>query len=152
LLGPARVVVLGGYPVPDQAAPDQLREEYQEEAKAGMEPVVRAFAERGIEHESILVFTRDRVQTQDRIANEYDCDAVFIPGHVESLDRVLVSLKDEQNMFRVLEVVGLLMESGHPEVTCRPRSSAGRGGRCSWSGTSTAQDPIRTVRSNFDTG
>jgi len=117
LLEPLRVVVLGYYPVPDQAAPKQLQEEYQEEAEAAMEPTGREFAEGGAEVESVLVFTRDTVQTVDRVANEFDCDAVLVPGAVGSLDRVLVSLKDETNMFRVLEVVGLLMESGDPEVT-----------------------------------
>lgn len=117
LLHPLGVVVLGYYPVPDQAAPEQIQEEYEKEAKAGMEPAVRTFTERGGDVESVLVFTRDRVQTTDRIANEYDCDAVLVPGHVENLDHILVSLKDEQNMFRVLEVVGLVMEAGVPDVT-----------------------------------
>lgn len=117
LLHPLEIVVLGYYPVPDQVAPQQLSEKYQEEAKAALEPIARTFADRGANVESVLVFTRDRVQTADRIANEYDCDAVLTPGRVASLDRVLVSLKDEQNMFRVLEIVGLVMEAGTPEVT-----------------------------------
>lgn len=117
LLQPLEIVVLGYYPVPDQAAPEQLSEEYQDAAKAAMEPVVRRFADRGAAVESVLVFTRDRVQTEDRVANDYDCDAVLIPAHVERFDEILVSLKDEQNMFRVLEIVGLLMAAGSPAVT-----------------------------------
>lgn len=117
LLEPLAVVVLGHYPVPDQMAPEHIRDECEDEAKAAMEPVVRKFVERGGDVESVLVFTRDRVQTTDRVANEYDCDAVLVPGTVESLDDILVSLKDEQNMFRVLEVVGLVMEAGDPHVT-----------------------------------
>lgn len=117
LLHPLEIVVLGYYPVPDQAAPEQISEKYQDEAKAALEPIARTFAEQGANVESVLVFTRDRVQTTDRVANEYDCDAVLTPGHVASLDHVLVSLKDEQNMFRVLEIVGLVMEAGSPEVT-----------------------------------
>lgn len=117
LLEPLRIVVLGHYPVPDQAAPQQLREEYEAEAKAMMEPIVRRFADQDAAVESVLVFTRDHVTSIDRVANEYDCDAVLIPGAVEDLSHVLVSLKDEQNMFRVLEVVGLLLEDSEPEVT-----------------------------------
>ena len=117
VLLPLRFVVLGHYPVPDQVAPEQLREKYEGEAKAAMEPIVETLEERGAAVESVLVFTRDSVQTTDRIANEYDCDAVLVPGRVENLDHILVSLKDEQNMFRVLEVVGLVMEAGNPEVT-----------------------------------
>ncbi len=117
LLEPLGVVVLGYYPVPDQTAPEHFQDEYEEEAKAAMEPVVRTFVERGGDVESVLVFTRDRVQTTDRVANEYDCDAVLVPGRVDSLDRILVSLKDEQNMFHVLEIVSLVMEAGDPHVT-----------------------------------
>ena len=127
LLHPLRIVVLGYYPVPDQAAPQQLSEEYEEEATAAVEECARGFADAGAEVESVLVFTRDRVQTVDRVANEYDCDAVLTTGAVESLDRILVSLKDEQNMFRVLEVVRLVMEAGDPEVTLFHAESVERG-------------------------
>ncbi|WP_311172985.1 universal stress protein [Halobellus ordinarius] len=117
VLHPLRIVVAGYYPVPDQAPPQQIREEYETEATDALEESVRQFADAGAEVESVLVFTRDRTQTIDRIANEYGCDAVLVTGHVEGLDRVLVSLKDEQNMFRVLEIVELMMEAGDPEVT-----------------------------------
>lgn len=117
LLEPASVVVLGYYPVPDQAAPDQLQAEYEDEAKAAMEPTVRSFAEQGTAVESVLVFTRDTPQSIDRVANEFGCDAVLVPGDIHALDDVLVSLKDETNMFRVLETVGLLLEDADPDVT-----------------------------------
>jgi hypothetical protein len=117
LLEPLRIVVLGHYPVPDQATPQQLKEVHEEEAKAAMEPIARQFAQRGTDVESVLVFTRDHVTSIDRVANEHDCDAVLIPGSVGDLHNVLVSLKDEQNMFRVLEVVGLLLEETDPDVT-----------------------------------
>jgi len=117
LLAPAKIVVLGYYPVPDQAAPEQLQEEYEAEAKAAMEPTVRSFARQGRAVESVLVFTRDHTQSIDRVANEFGCDAVLVTGDIHGLDKVLVSLKDETNMFRVLEVVGLLLEDGAPEVT-----------------------------------
>lgn len=117
LLEPLHIVVLGHYPVPDQAAPQQLQETHEDDAKAAMEPIVRRFVERGADVESVLVFTRDHVTSIDRVANEHDCDAVLIPGSVGDLSNVLVSLKDEQNMFRFLEVVGLLLEETDPDVT-----------------------------------
>lgn len=127
LLHPLRIVVLGYYPVPDQVAPQQLSEEYEAEATAALEEYTRGFADAGAEVDPVLVFTRDRVQTVDRVANEYDCDAVLTTGAVTSLNRVLVSLKDEQNMFRVLEVVRLVMEAGDPEVTLFHAESVERG-------------------------
>lgn len=127
VLYPLRIVTLGYYPVPDQAAPQQIREEYEQEAKDTLETSVRPFAEEGAEIESVLVFTRDRVQTIDRVANEFDCDAVLVPGSIGSLTEVLVSLKDEQNMFRVLDVIRLIMEAGDPEVTLFHAESVERG-------------------------
>jgi hypothetical protein len=127
VLHPLRVVVLGYYPVPDQTPPNQLREEYEAAAKDAMEATMQRFVDVGADMESVLVFTRDRVQSVDRVANEYECDAVLVPGTVESLDRILVSLKDEQNMFRVLEVVSLLMEAGEPEVTLYHAESIEKG-------------------------
>ena len=127
LLHPLRIVVLGYYPVPDQAAPQQLSEEYEAEATAALEESARRFADAGADIESVLVFTRDRTQTVDRVANEYGCDAVLTSGAVESLNRILVSLKDEQNMFRVLEVVRLVMSAGDPEVTLFHAESIERG-------------------------
>jgi len=117
VLHPLRIVVLGYYPVPDQAAPQQIREKYEQDAKDSLEASIQPFATAGADVESVLVFTRDRVQTVDRIANEFDCDAVLVPGTIESLTDVLVSLKDEQNMFRVLSVVALIMEADDPRVT-----------------------------------
>lgn len=127
VLHPLRIVVVGYYPVPDQTPPQQIREEYEEEATDTLETSVRRFAEAGAEVESVLVFTRDHFQTIDRVANEYGCDAVLVPGHVESLDHVLVSLKDEENMFRVLEMIGLIMEAGDPEVTLFHAESVEKG-------------------------
>ncbi|MFB6228821.1 MAG: universal stress protein UspA [Halobacteriales archaeon] len=127
VLHPLRIVVLGYYPVPDQTAPNQIREEYEQEAKGALETSVHRFADAGADIESVLVFTRDRVQTVDRIANEYDCYAVLVPGAVDSLNHVLVSLKDEQNMFRVLETIGLLMEASDPEMTLYHSESIEKG-------------------------
>ncbi|MFB6297443.1 MAG: universal stress protein UspA [Salinirussus sp.] len=127
LLHPLRIVTLGYYPVPDQAAPQQIRETHEDDAKDALEASVQPFAEVGAEIESLLVFTRDRTQSIDRVANEFDSDGVLVPGAVENLDRILVSLKDEQNMFRVLEVVGLIMEAGDPEVTLYHAESIEKG-------------------------
>jgi len=127
LLEPLRIVVLGHYPVPDQAAPRQIQETHEDEAKAAMEPIVRRFAEQGTDVESVLVFTRDHVTSIDRVANEHDCDAVLVPGSVGDLSDVLVSLKDEQNMFRVLEVVGFLLEETDPDVTLFHSESVEKG-------------------------
>jgi nucleotide-binding universal stress UspA family protein len=127
VLHPLRIVVLGYYPVPDQASLQQVRDQLRDELTEELSAIARQFAEAGAETESVLVFTRDRVQSVDRVANEHDCDTVLVPGVVDDLSDVLVSLKDEQNMFRVLEVVRLIMEAGDPDVTLFHAESIERG-------------------------
>ncbi|MFD1597906.1 universal stress protein UspA [Halobellus rarus] len=124
---PLRIVLLGYHPVPDQTAPQQIRDAHEQDATDALEACARRFADAGVDLESVLVFTRDRVQTTDRVANEYDCDAVLVPGEAATLSRVLVSLKDEQNMFRVLEVIRLVMEANDLEVTLFHADSVERG-------------------------
>ena len=119
LLEPLHIVVLGYYPVPNQTAPKHLQAAHEDEAKAAMEPVVRRFVEQGADVESVLVFTRDYITSIDRVANEHDCDAVLIPGSAEvtKLRNILVSLNDEESVFRILSVVGVLLKETDPSVT-----------------------------------
>jgi len=99
LLAPLRVVVLGYYPVPDQASPDQLRSTHEDEATAATEDAVAQFADRGAAVESVVVFTHDRSETVDHIAIDYDVDAVLTPGDCnEKLTRVLVALRGDENL------------------------------------------------------
>lgn len=127
LLEPLRIVVLGHYPVPDQAAPQQIQEAHEEDVKASMKPIVQRFAAQDADVNSVLVFTRDHVTSTDRVANEHDCTAVLVPGSVGDLSSVLVSLKDEENMFRVLEIVGLLLDETDPTVTLFHAESVEKG-------------------------
>ncbi|SDX63541.1 universal stress protein UspA [Halobellus clavatus] len=127
VLRPLRVVVLGYYPVPDQTAPQQIRDEYEQEAKDDLETIVQQFAGSDADVQSVLVFTRDSAQSIDRVANEYDCDSVLVSGVTGEIARVLVSLKDEQNMFRVLGVVESLMASNDLEVTLYHAESIEKG-------------------------
>lgn len=118
LLHPLRLVVLGYYPVPDQASPEQLREEYEGEATDAVEEVASHFTGRGGDVESVVVFTRDRSKTIDRIAEEYGADAVLTSGSIgETLDRVLVPLKGDANIERIVQFVGDLLENSHASVT-----------------------------------
>lgn len=112
LLHPLRVVLLGYYLVPDQAAPDQLRDQYEAEATETIEEMADAFADRGGEVEAVVVFTRDRSMSVDRIAAERGCDAILAPGEFRQIDRVLVPLRGNPNLDRIIRVVeGILRES-----------------------------------------
>ncbi|WP_418281776.1 universal stress protein [Halorubrum sp. DTA98] len=118
LLHPHHVVVLGYYPVPDQASPEQFQAEYGEEAAAAVEDVSTSFADAGATVESVVVFTRDRRATIDRIAEESDCHAVLTGGSIgERLDRVFVPLKGDVNLGRIVEFVGALLAESDATVT-----------------------------------
>lgn len=118
LLSPLRLVVLGYYPVPDQATAEQLREECGEEAENAVASVTGRFAEQGADVDSVVVFTRDRTKTIDRVASEHGVDAVLTAGSIgDSLDRVLVPLRGDENLERIVLFSGDLLLDNDAAVT-----------------------------------
>lgn len=117
LLRPVNIVVLGYYPVPKQTAPAHLKADHEPEAAERLERVVRSFAESDHEVEDVLVFTKDRRDTVDRIADRYDCDAVFVPGEAAAIERILVPLRGDVNLERIVSLVGDLVRASDAEVT-----------------------------------
>jgi nucleotide-binding universal stress UspA family protein len=116
-LGDVSVVLLGYFPVPDQAEPAMVRDQHGAEAAARLDAVA---ADHGGPPET-LVFTHDREATIDRIADEYGCDAVLTGGSVEGdstrVERVLVPLRGDVNLDRILAVVADLLLAGEETAT-----------------------------------
>lgn len=118
LLHPHQVLVLGYYPVPDQTSPEQLQAEYGDEAAAAVEKIAEQFAARGASVEPIIVFTRDRRMTIDRVGDENDVDAVLTGGAIgDQLDRILVPLKGDANLERIVTFIGPLLAENDATVT-----------------------------------
>ena len=117
LLQPARVIVLGYYPVPDQAAPEQMRDQYEDEATAYLESLVAIFVEDSPAAEGVLVFTRDRDASIERISAEYSCDAVLTPGADAAIERVLIPLRGDPNLDKIISFVGNLLLESDTSVT-----------------------------------
>jgi nucleotide-binding universal stress UspA family protein len=117
LLEPINVVILGYYPVPKQTAPAHLREDHEAEAAARLEKAVNAFARFDHEVEGVLVFTKEVQDTIDRIANQHDCDAVLIPGDIGTVERILVPLRGDVNLERIVSVVADLVGTSDAAVT-----------------------------------
>ena len=118
LLGPHSVVVLGYYQVPDQSTTGQLETQFGDEARAATQRVAEQFAERGTDVTTSVVFTHDRSTTIDRVAAEYEVDAVLTTGLVEGeLDRVLVPLRGDDNLEQIVAIVGVLLRESETEVT-----------------------------------
>jgi nucleotide-binding universal stress UspA family protein len=116
-LGDVAVVLLGYFPVPDQAEPAMVRDQHGAEAAARLDAVA---AEHGGPPET-LVFTHDREATIDRVADEYGCDAVLTGGRPSDgsapVERVLVPLRGDVNLDRILAVVADLLLAGEETAT-----------------------------------
>jgi len=117
LLKPVNVVVLGYYPVPQQTAPAHLKEDHEADAAARLDDIVTEFDSTGHEVEGVLVFTQDRQDTIDRIADQHDCDAVLVPGEIETIERILVPLRGDVNLERIVSLVGNLVGASDATVT-----------------------------------
>lgn len=117
LLRPVNVVVLGYYPVPDQTAPAHLKQDHESEAVARLEEIATEFASTDHEVETVLVFTKDQQDTIDRVAEQHDCDAVLVPGESGPVERILVPLRGDVNLARIVSLVGDLVRASDAAVT-----------------------------------
>jgi len=111
------VVLLGYYPVPDQVAPAQLRQDHESEATETLAGMADEFRASGINVIDVLVFTHDRTDTIDRVADEYGCDAVLALSEVESIERVLVPVRGDTNLERIVSLLADVMRMSDVSVT-----------------------------------
>jgi nucleotide-binding universal stress UspA family protein len=111
------VVLLGYYPVPDQAAPAQLRQDHESDATATLEETADAFGASGVDVVDVLVFTHDREDTIDRVANEYGCDAVLTLGEADRLERVFVPVRGDTNLERIVSLLAGVMRMSDASIT-----------------------------------
>lgn len=95
LLGGTEVLLLGWYEVPEQTPPEQAREEADDTGEDALEAVAGKLRDAGATVEVRHVFTPDLVATVQRIGAEEDCEAALISGPVQSLERILVVLRED---------------------------------------------------------
>lgn len=113
VLRPFEVVLLGYFPVPDQAEPALIKHEYEAEAAERLDATAGGRAD----VTEVLVFTHDREATIDRVADQYDCDAVLTAGDTDHLDRILVPVRGDANVERIVSVVAGLLDGSHATAT-----------------------------------
>jgi nucleotide-binding universal stress UspA family protein len=111
------VVILGYYPVPDQVAPAQLRQDHGADATAALAGVADEFRAGDIDVTDVLVFTHDRQDTVDRVANEYGCDAVLTLGQSEQIERVLVPVRSDTNLERIVSLLADVVRMSDVSIT-----------------------------------
>jgi nucleotide-binding universal stress UspA family protein len=105
LLGTMDVTVLGYHELPEQTPPDQARMQYEDRATAALDDLSEEFRSAGGAADHRLVFTHDREQTVDRIADEVDARALAISGMTGDVDRLLVSLSGNVAVDGILDFV-----------------------------------------------
>ena len=117
LLGTVDVTVLGYHVLPEQTPPDQARLQYEERATDALADLRREFETAGGAADHRLVFTHDREQTINRIANEIDARAFAISGMTGDVDQLLVSLSGDVATERILTFVEELVGGREIGVT-----------------------------------
>lgn len=114
-LSPTRVVLLGWHPVPDQTATSHMQAERGEEAVAVIESIAADLPDE-MDVETTVVFTRDREQSIDRIAEKFDCDVLLVPDGAGRMERLFVPIRSDINLPKILPIVSVLLETD--EVSC----------------------------------
>jgi len=109
LLGTVDVTVLGYHVLPEQTPPDQARLQFEERATSALADLSEEFRAAGGAADHRLVFTHDREQTIQRVAEEVDADAFAVSGTTGDVGRLLVSLTGDVDVDRVLSFVEALV-------------------------------------------
>jgi nucleotide-binding universal stress UspA family protein len=116
-LRPVDVVVLGYYMVPKQTAPAHLKADHETEATARLDEIVARFDATDHDVEGVLVFTKDRQDSIDRVADQHDCDAVLVPAETNPIERILVPLRGDVNLDRIVSLVADLERTSEASIT-----------------------------------
>lgn len=113
------VVLLGYFPVPDQSLPAQLKLNRGDEAEARLERISEQVQASGVASsvETELVFTHDRQDPIDRVADERACDGVLVPGKTGPIERILVPLRGDLNLDRILSFAGAVARHSGASIT-----------------------------------
>ncbi|MFA9417137.1 universal stress protein [Natrinema sp. HArc-T2] len=117
LLATMDVTVLGYHVLPEQTPPDQARLQYEDRATDALVDLEAAFEAAGGSADHRLVFTHDREQTIDRIADDTAADAYAITGTTGPVDRFLVTLSGDVAVDRITAFVTELVGDREIGVT-----------------------------------
>ncbi|THE63782.1 universal stress protein [Salinadaptatus halalkaliphilus] len=129
LLEPMDVTVLGYHVLPEQTPPDQARLQYEERATDALEDLAAEFGAEAGTADYRLVFTHDRKQTVDRVADVTDAGVYAIPGATGPVERLLVALTGDVAVDRIVSFVGELVGDRDIAVTLFLATDDASGGR-----------------------
>jgi nucleotide-binding universal stress UspA family protein len=117
LLSTMDVTVLGYHVLPEQTPPDQARAQFGERATEALEDLSEEFGSAGGAADHRLVFTQDREQSIDRVADDIGATAYGITGTTGDVERLLVTLTGGVDVERIVAFVVELIGDREIEVT-----------------------------------
>lgn len=117
LVGAVPVVLLGYREVPEQTAPGQMEMQFGDEAEADLARFREAFEAAGATVETRLVFTHDLKATFTRVANEEACSAVLLARPASTMRGLLVPIRGDVNLERVITVTSRLLTGSQLHAT-----------------------------------
>jgi nucleotide-binding universal stress UspA family protein len=123
-LATMEAVLLGHYGLPEQTPPSAGRDQFEADAAAELAELAGPFESAGVPVTTRLVFGKARNKTIDRVAIEEDCDVILTPGRTETVERVAVPLRGEENVDRIVSFVGELLSATDASVTLFHTSAA----------------------------
>jgi nucleotide-binding universal stress UspA family protein len=110
------VVLIGYYPEQDVAT-TQIRQDRKSEAESTVENISETFSNSGVDILETLVFTYYRQDSVDYAAKKHACDAVLTLGTAEGIDRILVPIRGDTNLERIVGLLGDVMQGSDASVT-----------------------------------
>lgn len=116
LLEGSEVHLLGSYIVSDQTAPEQARDEFEEDARQTLRDYEETFASTGQVVDTHLVFTPDISETLERLEDEIAYDALLVPGPVDEINRIAVGLAGDVDFDKVANCCHAIFEGESLEV------------------------------------
>ena len=116
-LAPAEVVLLGYHVLPEQTPTEQASIQFEDRARTAIENIAAVFHEAGREVETRVVFTHDRDQTVERVADEVGATATLLPNPTGDIEDVLVPIRGAVDEERLADLVATLLGGRTGSVT-----------------------------------
>lgn len=116
-LSDVSVELVGYHEIPEQTPPGQARMQFEERMESKLADLVTTFEDIGGSVETRIVFTQDPKQTFERVAVEESCDAVLLNNPATAVEDVLVPLRGEANVERVVTLVAHVLEATDATAT-----------------------------------
>jgi nucleotide-binding universal stress UspA family protein len=112
-----RVELVGYHELPEQTAPGQARMQFEDRVQAELDDLADAFEEVGGAVETRMVFTHEPKQTFERVAVEAGCDGVLLNNPATEVEDVLVPLRGEVNVERIVALVASILDATDATAT-----------------------------------